>query len=43
MPRVGVESKILASEREKTVHALDPAATVIGKMYYRAYLKSRDW
>jgi hypothetical protein len=30
MPRVGFESTILASERAKTVHALDRSATVIG-------------
>jgi hypothetical protein len=30
MPRVGFEPRILASERAKTVHALDRSATVIG-------------
>jgi hypothetical protein len=30
MPRVEFESKIPAFEQTKTVHALDPAATVIG-------------
>jgi hypothetical protein len=30
MPWVGFESTIPASERAKTVHALDRAATVIG-------------
>jgi hypothetical protein len=31
MPRVGFESTIPAFERAKTVHALDRAATVIGR------------
>jgi hypothetical protein len=31
MPRVGFEPTILVFERAKTVHALDRAATVIGK------------
>jgi hypothetical protein len=30
MPRVGFEIMMPAFEREKTVHALDPAATVTG-------------
>jgi hypothetical protein len=30
MPRVGFEHKIPVFEREKTIHALDSAATVIG-------------
>jgi hypothetical protein len=30
MPRVGFESTISVFERAKTIHALDPAATVIG-------------
>jgi hypothetical protein len=30
MPQVGLEPTITASERAKTVHALDRAATVIG-------------
>jgi hypothetical protein len=30
MPRVGFETTIPASERAKTVHALDDAVTVIG-------------
>jgi hypothetical protein len=30
MPRVGLEPTIPVSERAKTVHALDRAATVIG-------------
>jgi hypothetical protein len=31
MPQVGFEPKIPVFERPKTVHALDRAATVIGK------------
>jgi hypothetical protein len=31
MPRVGFESTIPVFERTKTIHALDCAATVIGK------------
>jgi hypothetical protein len=31
MPRVGIETTIPEFERVKTVHALDRAATVIGK------------
>jgi hypothetical protein len=31
MPRVGFEPTISVFEQEKTVHALDGAATVIGK------------
>jgi hypothetical protein len=31
MPRVGFESMIPAFERTKTVHALDPATTVVGE------------
>jgi hypothetical protein len=31
MPWVGLEPTILASERAKTVHALDRSATVTGK------------
>jgi uncharacterized membrane protein len=34
MPRVGFEPTIPVSERAKTVHALDGAATVIGIFYY---------
>jgi hypothetical protein len=30
MPRVGFEHRIPVFEREKTVHALDRAATVVG-------------
>jgi hypothetical protein len=33
MPRVGFEATISASEREKTFHALDRAATVIGSFW----------
>jgi hypothetical protein len=36
MPLVGFEPKIPASEREKTVHALDRAATVTGTVLYEA-------
>jgi hypothetical protein len=36
MPRVGFEHTIPASERAKTVHALDRSATVTGScIYYR--------
>jgi hypothetical protein len=34
MPCVGFEPTIQASEREKTVHALDRSATVTGKLLY---------
>jgi hypothetical protein len=48
MPRVGFESTIPVFEREKMVHALDRAATVIGKMVYfykivRINLRRRLW
>jgi hypothetical protein len=33
MPRVGIEPTIPAFEQMKTVHALDRAATVIGRNY----------
>jgi hypothetical protein len=33
MPLVGFEPKIRVFERAKTVHALDRAATVIGKFH----------
>jgi hypothetical protein len=33
MPRVGFELTITVFEREKTVYALDRAATVIGYVY----------
>jgi hypothetical protein len=32
MPEAGFEPTILASERAKTVHALDRSATVTGRM-----------
>jgi hypothetical protein len=34
MPLVGFELTIPASERAKTVHALDRSATVTGKLQY---------
>jgi hypothetical protein len=34
MPWVGFEATIPASERAKTVHALDRSATVTGRMVY---------
>jgi hypothetical protein len=34
MPRVGFEPAIQVFKREKTVHALDRAATVIGENIY---------
>jgi hypothetical protein len=40
MPRMGFEPTILVFEREKTVHALDRAAPVIGfPMYYLCEIK----
>jgi hypothetical protein len=33
MPRVGFEPMVPVFEREKTVHALDRAATMIGQLY----------
>jgi hypothetical protein len=36
MPRVGFEPMILVFEREKTIHALDRMATVIGSSMYTA-------
>jgi hypothetical protein len=35
MPRVGLEPTIPVFERAKTVHALDRAATVIGKISHK--------
>jgi hypothetical protein len=37
MPQVGFETKIPESEREKTVHALDRAATVTGSKKINIY------
>jgi hypothetical protein len=37
MPQVGFEPMISAFERTKTIHALDRAATVIGKGYWRVW------
>jgi hypothetical protein len=34
MPRVGLEPTITASERAKTVHALNCSATVTGKLTF---------
>jgi hypothetical protein len=45
MPRVEFEPTIPASERAKTVHALDSAATVIGSLrnvYMLEYINLRD-
>jgi hypothetical protein len=39
MPQVGFESTIAVFERGKTVHALDGAATVIGKKMYMHNVK----
>jgi hypothetical protein len=41
MPRVGFEPTIPVFEREKTVHALDHAATVIGGDFELRDLKNR--
>jgi hypothetical protein len=38
MPWVEIEPKISASERAKTVHALDRSATVTGIIYITFYL-----
>jgi hypothetical protein len=37
MPQVGFEPKIPAFEQEKTVHASDRVATVIGKPHLHVY------
>jgi hypothetical protein len=39
MPRVGFEPTITVFERAKAVHALDPAATVIGRFDISNYMK----
>jgi hypothetical protein len=38
MPRVGFEPTITASERAKTVHALDRSATVTGQKHACSYI-----
>jgi hypothetical protein len=41
MPQVGFEPTIPVFERAKTIHALDPAAIVIGNLIYTKFYK--DW